>query len=99
MVTSVAQAAPRQRTGEAIGLMTLIRTIANSAGAVVVFYLLGSSTVPGPGGRGQFPDGAAYTLTMSYIAVGLALIAVLYLAFHRAPGATDERQASPFPAN
>ena len=82
-VTAVAQAAPKVRTSEAIGIMTLIRTLANSVGAIAVFYLLGISTVPGPDGRGHFPDAFSYGLTMSYIASGLALIGVLYLVFHR----------------
>lgn len=82
-ISIMARVAPPHQTGEAIGMLTLIRSIFNSMGALIVFYLLSSSTVPGPAGRGQFPSAAAYDLTMSYIAVGSLLIGVVYLLFHR----------------
>lgn len=82
-VSIVARAAPAHQTGEAIGMLTLIRSIFNSLGALIVFYLLSTSTVPGPDGRGHFPAASAYYWTMGYIALGALLIGVLYLLFHR----------------
>ncbi|MCK9563775.1 MAG: MFS transporter [Bacteroidales bacterium] len=82
-VSIMARAAPAHQTGEAIGMLTLVRSIFNSIGALVVFFLLSSTTVTGPDGRGQFPSAAAYDITMSYIAVGTLLIGVVYLVFHR----------------
>lgn len=81
LVTAIARSAPVHQTSEAVGLYALFRTVANSIGAIVVFYLLSRSTVPGPEGRGQFPDAAAYDLTMAYIAAGCFLIGFLYLIF------------------
>ncbi len=96
MVSSVARAAPAHRTSEAIGILTLIRTIANSVGAIVVFYLLGSSTVTGPDGRAQFPDALAYNTTMTYIAAVTFLIALLYIFFYRHKPSPDANStASP----
>lgn len=89
-ISIMARVAPPHQTGEAIGMLTLIRSIFNSMGALIVFYLLSTSTVPGPQGRGHFPSAAAYDLTMSYIAAGSLLIGVVYLLFHR-----SGRQADP----
>lgn len=80
--TIVARAAPPDRTSEAVGVLQVLRTTANSVGAALVFYLMSQSTVPGPGGRGQFPDAFSYTLTMGYIAAGSFLIFLLYLFFY-----------------
>lgn len=88
-ISIVAKAAPAHQTGEAVGMLTLIRSIFNSIGALVVFYLLSTSTVPGPEGRGQFPSAAAYDLTMSYIALGSFLIGFAYLFFYRSPKRTS----------
>lgn len=83
LVTIVAKAAPAHRTSEALGMLALIRTIANSVGAIVVFYLLSISTVPSLDESSIFPDSFAYTLTMSYIAAGIFLIALLYIFLYR----------------
>lgn len=90
LITVIAKTAPPERTSEAIGILALIRTIANSIGALIVFYLLSTSTVPGLDGRGQFPDTLAYNLTMGYIAGGLFLIAVIYLVFYRRTPVSQE---------
>lgn len=83
LVTAVAKAAPAHQTSEAIGLYALLRTIAASIGAVIVFSLLSVSTVPGPGGRGEFPDEFSYYLSMGYVAAGCFLIGLIYLFFYR----------------
>jgi MFS family permease len=83
LITIIAKASPANRTSEAIGMLGLVRTLGNSIGAIIVFHLLSRSTVPGPAGRGQFPDSFSYNLTMGYIAGGLFLIAALYLLFYR----------------
>lgn len=88
MTTIVARAAPEHRTSEAIGIMAVLRTIASSIGALIVFHLLGSSTVTGPDG-GELPDRLAYLMAMGYIAAGLTLIGVLYAALYRPRTAVD----------
>ncbi len=80
--TIVAQAAPEDRTSEAMGLLTVLRQISNAVGTVIVFYLLSISTVPGPDGSGEFPDTFSYLLTMCYIALGSVLIFILYFSLH-----------------
>lgn len=85
LVTIVARAAPAHRTSEAVGMLALTRTIANSVGAIIVFYLLSTSTVPSVDGGSVFPDAFAYTLTMGYIAAGSLLIALLYIFLYRSP--------------
>lgn len=92
LITIVAHAAPPDRTSEAVGMLALIRAIANSVGAIIVFHLLGTSTVAGPAGRGMFPAARAYELTMGYIAGGLLLIAVIYLLFYRRRGSAATAQ-------
>ena len=95
-ISIMARVAPAHQTGEAVGMLTLIRSIFNSMGALIVFYLLSTSTVPGPDGRGQFPSASAYDLTMLYIALGSLLIGMLYLFFHRPLGrAAPIKLASP----
>ena len=61
-----------------IGMLALVRAIANSVGAIIVFYLLSVSTVVGPDGRGVFPSASAYSLTMMYCAAGTLLIGLIY---------------------
>ncbi len=91
LTTGIARAAPADRTSEAVGMMTVVRQIANSIGALTVAYLLSTSTVPSPDGGSRFPDTYAYVLTMGYMAAGTLLIVVLYLFFFKPRG--EERGA------
>lgn len=93
LATIVARAAPAHRTSEALGMLALIRTIANSVGAIIVFYLLSTSTVPSSDGNSVFPDLFAYTLTMGYIAAGIFLIALLYIFLYRSSSYHCEARA------
>lgn len=72
----IVEAAPIERTGEAIGAMSVIRGIFAAVGVQLIALALASDTVTGPGGGGAFPSPAAYHLTMGIIAV-LALAAGL----------------------
>lgn len=83
LVTAVAKAAPAHQTSEAIGIYALLRTIAASIGAVIVFSLLSVSTVPGADGRGEFPNQFSYHLSMSYVAAGCFLIGLIYIVFYK----------------
>lgn len=78
----IANAAPEERTSEAIGMMAVMRATANSIGTVLVFHMLGSSTVSSPDGSGVFPDLNAYLLSMGFIATGSLLIFILYAVFY-----------------
>lgn len=78
----IANAAPEERTSEAIGMMAVMRATANAIGTVLVFRMLSSSTVPSPDGLGVFPDSSAYLLSMGFIAAGSLVIFVLYAVFY-----------------
>ena len=82
LTTIIANSAPANRTSEAVGMMAVMRATANSIGALVVFQLLGSSTVPSPEGKSVFPDTTAYLLSMGFIAGGSLLILLLYTVFY-----------------
>lgn len=60
--------APIERTGEAIGTMSVVRGIFAAVGVQLIALALASDTVTGPDGRGAFPSPAAYHLTMGIIA-------------------------------
>lgn len=89
----LAREAPIERTSEAAGMMTVVRATATGIGAQIVAFLLSSSTVPAADGVGNFPDNFAYGLTMTYIAAGSALVAVMYLCLSKA-GNTGLRPVS-----
>lgn len=81
----VTRSAPEDRTSEAMGMMSVMRTTAMSIGAQLVAFLLSVSTVPSPHGGGNFPDATAYQVSMGFIAGGILLISVLYGLFYRSP--------------
>lgn len=63
----VVAAVPPERTGEAGGVLAVIRALVTAAGAQLVAVLLASSTVSQPGTSGAYPDTRAFFLTLAVI--------------------------------
>lgn len=70
----IVSASPQERTGEAIGTMSVIRNMAAAIGAQLIAVLLATDTVLAPDGRGAFPSADGYRLTIGWV-VGLTLAA------------------------
>lgn len=73
---AIVEAAPADRTSEAIGAMSVIRGMCAAVGTQMIAVILASDTVKAPGSGAAFPSPAAYHLTMACIAA-LALAAGL----------------------
>ena len=61
-------AAPPERTGEAIGAMSVIRGMCGAVGTQLIALALASDMVASPTGGASFPSPAGYRLTMAVIA-------------------------------
>jgi MFS family permease len=64
----IVEAAPQDRTSEAIGAMSVIRGMCGAVGTQMIAVVLATDTVMAPDGGGAFPSPAAYHLTMAVIA-------------------------------
>ncbi|MGE3693127.1 MAG: MFS transporter [Novosphingobium sp.] len=73
---AIVDAAPEERTSEAIGAMAVIRGMFGTVGTQLVALSLATSSVSPPGGGASFPSPDSYRLTMIWIAA-LALAAGL----------------------
>lgn len=81
-------AVPKDRTSEAVGMMTVLRALATAAGAQMVAVLLASDTIASPSApTSHFPSQAAFSLTFSTMIVLSGLTTILSYAIARRPGA------------
>lgn len=62
--TVVVDAVPMERTGEATGMLAVVRSVAMGIGALVIGVLLATSTVTRASEAGAYPDSRAFTLTV-----------------------------------
>lgn len=75
----VLAATPAERSSEATGMSTVMRSMGSAVGAQLCTLLLASSQVSFPGGRASFPDTTAYMLAFTFILV--TSFACLLLSF------------------
>lgn len=78
--TILALTVPPERTSEAAGMTTVLRSAGTGIGAQVVTVLLATSTITSTDGSTHFPTESAFVLTMSVIACVCATAGLLGLA-------------------
>lgn len=89
----IVDSAPMERTGEAIGAMSVIRGMFAAVGTQMIALALASDMVPSPTGGASFPSPAGYHLTMAVIA-GLSLAAGLMALLVAVKGKKSELAAA-----
>lgn len=87
--TILVDAAPSDRTSEAIGMLTVVRQAFVGIGAQITAVLLAVETVSAPGGGASYPSANAFILTMAVIA--LTCIAAVLLSFALPKGRHEAR--------
>jgi hypothetical protein len=82
----IVAAVPQDRTGEAIGAMSVVRGISGAIGAQVIGLILATGTVLSPDGKAHFPSAAGYYAAMGWIAATTfaAALCALMLRSHAA---------------
>lgn len=70
---------PEQRTSEAIGANSVIRSFMSAIGVQIITVLLARHMMTEPGGTAQFPTEGGYRLAMGWIAMVSAVAGVLGL--------------------
>jgi len=88
--------APMDRTSEATGVSTVVRSVAMAVGAQMLIILLATSTVSAPSqGPATFPSAAAYKLTLIVMAAICVVAMVTSLGLSRRPAAGANNRAVP----
>lgn len=89
-------AVPRNRTSEAVGMMTALRALATATGAQMVAVLLASDTIASPSApTSHFPSQAAFSLTFTVMIVLSGLTTILSYTIARRPGARSPTASVP----
>lgn len=78
----VVDCVPEERTSEAIGTMSVVRSFGLALGGQLIAISLSTHTVKGPGGGASFPTAASFELTMGWIAATSLLAGVIGLFLH-----------------
>lgn len=74
----VIEDAPRERTSEATGVLSVIRQFAGSIGTQVIGYTLATSTIADrAGGAPRYSTNEAFTLTLGFVALACVLSVVV----------------------
>jgi MFS family permease len=74
---------PSNRTSEAIGMMTVIRSMFSAIGAQIIAVLLATAAIASPEGTGTFPSAASFRVVMGWIAAVSFVAMLLALLLRR----------------
>lgn len=74
--TILAEAVTPERTSEVSGMLTVVRGLFQGIGAMIVTTLLASQVVTDPASKAQYPNEAAFQLTIAVV-VGFSILATL----------------------
>lgn len=80
MPNIIVASVPSERTGEAIGTMSVVRGIFGSIGTQLLALILATGTIAAPDGKGHFPSATGFYAAMGWIAaMSFAVVLVAFM--------------------
>lgn len=89
--TILAEAAPGERTSEVSGMLTVVRSLFQGIGAMLITTLLATEVVKDPASHAQYPTQGAFHLTIGAVILLSIFATICAFALPRGRAVADER--------